>query len=158
MDLSRREFIGAGAFAAAAGMCGSLGGAQPVTVIRKARMRKAGDKIRMGFIGAGGRGDANLHEFFNLGECIQAICDVDLNHLNGAKRWLREKWPNVHCYQDWREMLDKEQDLDAVVVSIPDHMHAICAIAASTCTLRSRSCAHGGRPSVSATWRRRAEW
>ena len=53
MDLSRREFIGAGAFAAAAGMCGSLGGAQPVTVIRKARMRKAGDKIRMGFIGAG---------------------------------------------------------------------------------------------------------
>lgn len=130
MDLSRREFIGAGAFAAAAGMCGSLGGAQPVAVIRKAHMRKAGEKIRMGFIGAGGRGDANLHEFFNLGEYIQAICDVDLNHLNGAKRWLQKKWPNVHCYQDWREMLDKEQDLDAVVVSIPDHMHAICAIAA----------------------------
>lgn len=140
MDLGRREFIGAGACAAAAGMCGCLGtsascpaAAAPVTVLRKARMRSPGERIRMGFIGVGGRGAHNMREFCGLGECVQAICDVDLNHLRAARKWLGDKWPKVRCYQDWRRMLEKEQDLDAVVVSTPDHMHGICAIAAMEC-------------------------
>ena len=79
---------------------------------------------------SGGRGSANLSEFFNLGEQIVALCDVDRNHLDGAAKKVARKFPKVHRYQDWRDLLDKEKDLDAVVVSTPDHMHAACAIAA----------------------------
>ncbi len=137
--INRRDFIGAGALAAGGICAGCLNlGAEngvpsitaPVVVARKAKFRKPGEKIRMGFIGSGGRGGANLNEFYKLGEHIVALCDVDINHLNGAAKHVAPKFPKVRRYQDWRKMLDEEKDLDAVVVSIPDHMHAICAIAA----------------------------
>ena len=138
MAFSRRDFIGAGAFAAAACMsgCGTTGGtwrASPtaaVPVFRKAGFRQLGEKLRMGFIGSGGRGGANLKTFYDLGEEIVALCDVDRNHLNEAARSVSGRCPKVRRYQDWREMLAQEKDLDAVVVSTPDHMHAACAIAA----------------------------
>ena len=138
MELSRRDFIGTGSLAAAAclGGCGTTGAATdlrataPVPVLRKAGFRQIGEKLRMAFIGSGGRGGANLNEFYGLGEEIVALCDVDLGHLDGAAKKVSGRCPNVHRYQDWRELLDKEKDLDAVVVSTPDHMHAACAIAA----------------------------
>ena len=137
MQFSRREFVGGGLMAAA-GMtmpgCISLqeplNATAPVPILRKAGFRKPGDKIRMAFIGSGGRGGANLNEFLNLGEEIVALCDVDRRILDGAAKRVAKHYPNVHRYQDWREMLDREKSLDAVVVSTPDHMHAACAIAA----------------------------
>ena len=133
MQFSRREFIGAGALAAA-GCCAPRAGktyvSEPVEILRKATLRKPGEKLRMGFIGSGGRGGANLGEFYKLGEEIVALCDVDLNNLNGAAKKVAPRCPKVHIYQDWRVMLEKETNLDAVVVSTPDHMHAACAIAA----------------------------
>lgn len=133
MQFSRREFIGAGALAAA-GCCAPRAGktyvSEPVEILRKATLRKPGEKLRMGFIGSGGRGGANLSEFYKLGEEIVALCDVDLNNLNGAAKKVAPRCPKVHTYQDWRVMLEKETNLDAVVVSTPDHMHAACAIAA----------------------------
>ncbi len=133
MMLNRRDFIGTTALAAAGSCLGADGRTylpSPVTVARKAKFRKPGEKIRMGFIGSGGRGGANLDEFYKLGEDIVAICDVDVNALNGAENRIKERCPDVHRYQDWRKMLETEKDLDAVVVSTPDHMHATCAIAA----------------------------
>ena len=131
--MNRREFIGTGMMAAGGLCAGCLGTGLTegeVTVLRKAGFRKPGEKIRMGFIGSGGRGGANLEEFYKLGENIVALCDVDMNHLNHAAKHIEPKFPKVRRYQDWRRMLDEEKNLDAVVVSIPDHMHAICAIAA----------------------------
>ncbi len=135
MLFSRRDFIGAGTLAlAGAGCCAPCSGrtyvAEPVGVLRKARLRGKGDRLRMAFIGTGGRGGANLDEFYNLGEEVVALCDVDLNHLNGAAGKVAARCPKARRYQDWRALLEKEQDLDAVVVSTPDHMHAACAIAA----------------------------
>ena len=37
---------------------------------------------------------------------------------------VKKKFPDCQVYQDWRELLDKEKDLDSVNVSTPDHMHA----------------------------------
>ena len=137
MDFSRREFIGGGSLAAAACLtgCGTAGAngtaaSLPVPVLRKAGLRGKGEKLRMAFIGSGGRGGANLNEFYNLGEEIVALCDVDLGHLDGAAKKVAGRCPKVRRYQDWRELLDKETDLDAVVVSTPDHMHGACALAA----------------------------
>lgn len=133
MDFSRRDFIGAGSLAAAACLTGCTTGtadASAVPVLRKAGFRGKGEKLRMAFIGSGGRGGANLGEFDKLGEEIVALCDVDLGHLDNAAKKVAGRCPKVRRYQDWRVMLEKETDLDAVVVSTPDHMHAACAIAA----------------------------
>jgi predicted dehydrogenase len=82
------------------------------------------DKLNLGAIGVGGMGSSNL------GRCetenIVALCDVD--SMLAAKTF--EKYPKAHRYGNFREMFDKEKDLDAVIVATPDHTHAIIALAA----------------------------
>ena len=125
--ISRRGFLRSGV--AAAGVLSLAGGAS-VSLARVPRFRKTGEKLNMAFIGSGGRGGANLKEFYELGEQVVALCDVDRARLDNAANVVKERCPDVRKYQDFREMLAKEKDLDAVVVSTPDHMHATAAIAA----------------------------
>jgi predicted dehydrogenase len=49
-----------------------------------------------------------------------AVADVDKRNLERIK----DRFPGVKVYQDWRELLDKEKSLNSVNVSTPDHMHA----------------------------------
>jgi predicted dehydrogenase len=51
---------------------------------------------------------------------LVAVADVDLRNLGQIKK----RFPDVKVYQDWRELLDKEKNLNSVNVSTPDHMHA----------------------------------
>ena len=51
---------------------------------------------------------------------LVAVADVDLGNLGQVKK----RFPDVKVYQDWRELLDKEKNLNSVNVSTPDHMHA----------------------------------
>ncbi len=51
---------------------------------------------------------------------LVAVADVDLRKVGDVETF----FPGVKVYQDWRELLDKEKDLDSVNVSTPDHMHA----------------------------------
>ncbi len=126
-QVSRREFLRTSAAVAGAV---SLAGCSTVSIARASRFRKPGDKLNMAFIGSGGRGGANLKEFYDLGEQIVALCDVDRGHLDHSANAVKERCPEARKYQDFRELLAKEKDLDAVVVSTPDHMHATAAIAA----------------------------
>jgi predicted dehydrogenase len=58
---------------------------------------------------------------------LVAVAEIDLNRL----KLLKEAFPDVKVYQDWRELLDKEQNnLDSVNVSTPDHLHAPIALSA----------------------------
>ena len=50
--------------------------------------------------------------------------------LDGMIRLSSEHWPKAKRYQDYREMLDRQKDIDAVVVATADHMHAPIALAA----------------------------
>ncbi|MEO8481874.1 MAG: Gfo/Idh/MocA family oxidoreductase, partial [Acidobacteriota bacterium] len=47
-----------------------------------------------------------------------------------VKRFVDEQMPKVAKYRDYREMLDKQKDIDGVIVATPDHMHAVIASAA----------------------------
>src|SRR5262245_2863934 len=51
---------------------------------------------------------------------LVAVAEVDL--ARAAK--VKKDFPDVKVYQDWRQLLDKEKDLNSVNVSTPDHMHA----------------------------------
>jgi predicted dehydrogenase len=90
------------------------------------------DKIHIGIIGAGGRGAANTGGVLaDKGVEIAALCDVNEQNLDQAAK--RIEGPNparkVLRFRDWRKMVD-QKDLDAVIVSTPDHHHALASVAA----------------------------
>jgi predicted dehydrogenase len=80
------------------------------------------EKLNVGIIGAGGRGGGNLKSVAGAGENIAALCDVDDRTLGKAA----ESFPAAKTYNDFRKLLE-QKDLDAVVVSTPDHTHAVAA-------------------------------
>ena len=82
------------------------------------------EKLNLGIIGAGGRGAENLRSLTT--ENIVALCDVD--DTNAAATY--NKFPNAKRYRDFRKMFEAEKNLDAVVVSVPDHNHAVISVAA----------------------------
>jgi predicted dehydrogenase len=57
---------------------------------------------------------------------VVAGCDIDASKAES----FRKKWPNARIYTDFRELLEKEKDLQSVNVSTPDHMHAPIGMAA----------------------------
>jgi predicted dehydrogenase len=75
------------------------------------------EKLNTACIGVGGRGGAHVGPA--SGENLVAICDVDAKTLGKAA----EKYPKATSFADYREMLDKQKDIDAVFVAIPDHHH-----------------------------------
>jgi len=87
------------------------------------------DKLQIAGIGAGGKGESDLANFFSSGKAdIAFLCDVD--DRQSAKS--RKKYPKAKYYKDYREMLEKEHmHIDAVSVSTPDHMHGVQAMAAT---------------------------
>lgn len=86
------------------------------------------DKLNIAAIGVGGKGEVNLDLSFNNGaETIAALCDADDRQAVKA----RKRWPKAPYYRDFRQMLDKEgKRIDAVIISTPDHMHAVMAMPA----------------------------
>ncbi len=85
--------------------------------------RSLQEKLNIGVIGVHSRGAANAEAV--AGENIAALCDVDERYLGEAA----EKYPRAQTYIDWRRMLD-QQDLDAVIVSTPEHTHAPASLQA----------------------------
>ena len=77
-----------------------------------------GEKLNLGVIGVAGRGASNLKGV--AGENIVALCDIDSQRLGKASA----QFPQAATYEDFRRLLD-HPGLDGVVVSTPDHMHAI---------------------------------
>lgn len=116
--LSRRHFLGGTAAAASLNILpsGSLLGQDAPS-----------NRLNMAFIGAGGRGAANVQGCSEAGAVVHAIGDCDENRVKAT----RGKHSDAKFYRDWREMLEAEGDkIDAVAVSTPDHNHAVAAMAA----------------------------
>src|SRR6187399_923598 len=79
--------------------------------------RSPNDKLNIGIIGTANRARSNIAGVEQ--ENIVALCDVDDNFLTAAK----ERFPQAKTYNDFRKLLE-QSDIDAVVVSTPDHTHA----------------------------------
>jgi predicted dehydrogenase len=92
-----------------------------------AQQRRPGpnDRLNIGIIGAGGQGGGNLGAVART-ENIVALCDVDDRRAARAYK----DHPKATRYSDFRVMLEKQKNLDAVVVSTPDNTHAVAAIMA----------------------------
>ena len=127
MELNRREVVQAMTIAGA-GLAFTKSvfaqGAAP------AAAAAAGD-LNVAIIGAGTQGRVLIEGALNVpGVKFKAVCDMWAYSSGYASRALKAKGHPVNVYEDYREMLDKEKDLHAVIVATPDFMHAEHAIAA----------------------------
>jgi len=114
---SRRDFLRA---AVATGGLAAVGD----VLADDHKTKSPNEKLNVAVIGVAGQGN------FHLGgvghENMVALCDVDRSHLEKALA----RFPGAKGYADFREMLASQPNLDAVVVSTPDHTHAVAAAAA----------------------------
>jgi predicted dehydrogenase len=86
------------------------------------------DKVNVGSVGIGGKGESDINFFYGTGKAeFPVLCDVDERRA----ATIRKKFPSAKFYTDYREMLDKEhKHLDAIHIATPDHMHAVIGMAA----------------------------
>lgn len=86
-----------------------------------------GEKLNIAAIGAGGMGGYNIYHFAIMPDVnIVALCDVDFESAADSFK----RYPRAKKYRDFRKMLEKEKNIDAVVVSTPDHTHALASMMA----------------------------
>lgn len=87
----------------------------------------ANDRIRLGFIGTGGRGQHHLRQFAEFDDvAVVSLCDIDQGNLDRAKRYAES---DAQITQRFEDVIENNK-VDAVVISTPDHWHAIPAILA----------------------------
>jgi predicted dehydrogenase len=96
-----------------------------LTAASYARVRGANDRIGVGFIGYGLIGAQHVKDFRHQPDTgLVAVCDVYQPRLEqGAAAC----GPRARGYADFRKMLENK-DIDAMVVSTPDHWHALATI------------------------------
>ncbi|HWB01061.1 MAG TPA: Gfo/Idh/MocA family oxidoreductase [Pirellulales bacterium] len=113
--ITRRSFVRSSAVAGAAV-------ALPYYVPRRAF--GANDRPTVGLIGVRNQGTANLKLFADY---AAALCDVDQKVLGAAMKTAGKLGANVTPYHDYRKLLEN-RDLDVVVITTPDHWHALQTI------------------------------
>ena len=69
---------------------------------------------------------------------VVGICDVQSEALSDFKELWGNVWPDVRCYTDYRELLEREQS-DVSVVT-PDHLHADITVEAARGSVRAVLC------------------
>ncbi len=129
-SISRRSFIGK--TAAAAGVFTIV----PGYVMGGPGRVAPSDKMNIACVGVGGKGTSDIEGVSS--ENVVAICDVDRKQMESFLKYAdKEKKPELKTlydkankYYDFRVMLEKEKNIDAVVVSTPDHNHAVIAMMA----------------------------
>src|SRR5579859_383739 len=119
-DLSRRHFffgpLLAGAIPAA--------GFGTIPSLRTLGYKSPNEKLNIASIGAGGKASSDI-DGCAATENIVALCDVD--EKQAAKKF--NEYEKVPKYKDFRKMLDEQgSGIDAVIVTIPDFMHATAAM------------------------------
>ena len=135
-ELSRRDFVATSSKLALGGMI------VPRHVLGGRGHQAPSDTLNVAIIGAGGMGGENAQRLGS--ENIVAVCDVDQalvarkvkermtdgdgNPREEGHRWA-EQYERAAKYTRFDEMLERQTDIDAVVIATPDHLHAVIAAA-----------------------------
>lgn len=95
------------------------------TALAYGRVLSANERIRLGFIGVGNRGEQVLTAFLQQADCeVVALCDLVPAYMDFAAQ---KAGGSPKQYHDYRQLLDRK-DVDAVVINTPDHWHALQTI------------------------------
>ena len=136
-NLTRRQFLrSASTVAAGAALAGPT-----IITGRTLGVEPPSNRITIGMIGMGRQAyHSNVKAFLGASDAqVVAVCDVDTWRLENARKaveqhYARNKTSGVFkgcaAYRDFRELLDR-RDIDAVMISTPDHWHVPMAIAAA---------------------------
>ncbi len=125
--LSRRRFLTITGLAVAAPTI------VPSSVLGRGSRPAPSNRIVMGVIGCGWMGISNTNAFLRQADCqIVAACDVDARHLRDMIERINKHYGNRDCvgYHDYRKLLART-DIDAVMLALPDHWHALIAVEAA---------------------------
>ncbi len=110
--IHRRQFLARSAACAGAAAAAGL-------LVVPSWAKSPNEKLNIAVVGVAGRGGGNLNGV--SGESIVGLCDVDAKNLGEAGK----RFPKAKTYADFRKMLEElDKQIDAVVVSTPDHCHA----------------------------------
>ncbi|HSB13781.1 MAG TPA: Gfo/Idh/MocA family oxidoreductase, partial [Bryobacteraceae bacterium] len=109
-ELTRRDFARSAGFASA---------------LSYSRILGANDRVRLGYIGLGNRGDQVHEAFLEHGDCqTVAVCDLRDDYMDLA---VKKSRATPRKYKEYKKLLD-DRDVDAVVIATPDHWHALMFI------------------------------
>lgn len=143
--ISRRTFVLDSAGAAAAFAMAPM--IVPRHVLGGVGYQPPSRTLNVACVGIGGMGMNNMMALLNAGENVVAVCDADFPYverqLTGRLRpekgqttssaeslRFQAAYTKAKKYDDFRVMLDRQKDVDAVVIATPDHLHAVIAHAA----------------------------
>ncbi len=117
-------------------------GVSTYTLLQTSGIQAVGpnERINLGFIGVGVMGRGHLNAFLGMSDVqVVAVCDVVKERRDDSLKRVEsrygkqrgtEKYQGCTAYTDFRELLARK-DIDAVVISTPDHWHALpCVLAA----------------------------
>jgi predicted dehydrogenase len=128
---SRRTFIKNVAAGAAGGALLPSTIARASQAASQSRIAGANRRVRIGLIGCGGQGTADLGAALRLGAQCVALCDVDDEQVRKTAERVKKDFDQTPdlTTRDFRRVLER-QDVDAVIVGTPDHWHAIPTVMA----------------------------
>jgi len=124
---NRRQFL------KAAGAAIVLPTILPSSVFGRDGKAPPSGKITMGVVGWGMQGPGDANSFLAEEDCrVVAVCDLDKTRVQRAVNTVNENYGNKDCvaYHDYREMFARP-DLDAVLLAVPDHWHALVSTEAA---------------------------
>src|SRR5438128_899702 len=136
--ISRRRFIATTAAAMAAPTI------IPASALGAEGRPAPSERITMGVVGWGMQGPGNTGNFMREPDCqVVATCNIDKNHLQASVNAINGHYKNQDCktYHDYREMMART-DIDAVMLAVPDHWHALIATEAA----RNKKDIYGEKP------------
>ncbi len=125
--ISRRDFLRS---SAAAGLGAAFAGAAfgqtvPPAAPAAAAAAKSADELRVAVIGCGAQGRVLIEAMLRVPSVrIAAICDIWSYSRQYTGNYLKKYGHAANVYEDYRELLAAEKDIDAAVVATPDWVHA----------------------------------
>jgi predicted dehydrogenase len=125
--VNRRDFL------KAAGAAAILPGSAWARATAKMGRPSASNRITVGVIGWGMMGPGDTKAFLAQDDCqVVAACDLHTAHLQAAVDTINAEYGNKDCkaFHDYRELLARD-DVDAIIIAVPDHWHAVIATEAA---------------------------